>query len=230
MKHDLTGRSFGRWRALSAQRGHRSKRYETFWHCVCEPELGGCGARGLVPGWQLLGGGSLSCGCLRREAAAVATITHGATRGRSASPEFTAWLAMLGRCNNPNNNRFSYYGARGIRVCAEWANDFAAFLAHIGPRPSPQHSVDRINVNGNYEPGNVRWASRVEQCRNKRSNVVVEFRGERRCISEWAECTGLPYYTVQRRLSWGWPVDAALTLPVGARLKPLGLARRTEAA
>ena len=86
----------------------------------------------------------------------------------SYSPEYKAWSSMKTRCGNPNNNRWKYYGGRGISVCNEWVNNFSAFFDHIGPRPSPVHSIDRINNDGDYEPGNVKWSTPSEQARNRR--------------------------------------------------------------
>ena len=90
--------------------------------------------------------------------------THGAT----GTPEYTCWQRMLARCYRPSHHTYQYYGARGITVCPEWRNSFDAFLRDVGPRPSPDLSIDRIDVNGNYEPGNVRWASRLIQSQNRR--------------------------------------------------------------
>lgn len=85
--------------------------------------------------------------------------------------EFNVWRSARHRCSNPNAQSWKNYGGRGIRMCERWANDFAAFLADVGPRPSPRHSIDRVDVNGNYEPGNVRWATRAEQTQNRRNTI-----------------------------------------------------------
>jgi hypothetical protein len=121
-----------------------------------------------------------SCGCLHREITATMAgrfrRTHGhgwiqTASGRfGKSPEYDAWEKAKQRCENPRNKKFPRYGGRGIRMCEAWRQNFAAFLAHIGPRPSPAYSLDRINNDGHYEPGNVRWATHIEQRRN-RSNT-----------------------------------------------------------
>lgn len=133
-----------------------------------------------------------SCGCLL-----VETITvHGYGRlDMKRSTEYVIWLGLRDRCNNPRNKGFYKYGARGIIVCKRW-DDFALFLADMGPRPSPQHSVDRIDNNGNYEPGNCRWATLNEQARNTRTNHVLDVGGKELTIAEWAERTGLLSNTI----------------------------------
>lgn len=135
------------------------------------------------------------------------------THGGSGTREYKIWAQMIQRCTNENDRAFAYYGARGITVCREWIgrDGFAAFLEHIGPRPSLAHSVDRLDSLKGYEPGNVRWATATEQARNTRRNRIIEFNGELRCLSDWAERTGLRRETIARRLDAGWPTEAALT-------------------
>lgn len=130
-------------------------------------------------------------------------------------PEYGVWCRMIDRCYNPNIPSFSNYGGRGIIVCERWRHDFAAFLADVGPRPSPAHSIDRIDNDGNYEPGNVRWATKHQQMRNTRFNVVIEWRGEKRCLFEWAVILGINAYTLHARLRRrGWTIERAMTTPV----------------
>ena len=109
------------------------------------------------------------------------------------------------------------YGGRGITMHAAWVNDPAAFIAHIGPRPTPRHEVDRIDNNRGYEPGNVRWVTRSENDRNRRSNVFIEFGGERLTLAAWTERTGIPSDTLKDRIRRGWTVERALTEPVWNR-------------
>lgn len=137
--------------------------------------------------------------------------THGATRGRQETPEYRTWQHVLNRCNKPGNEAFPAYGGRGIRVHATWVNDFAAFLAYVGPRPSPKHSIDRIDNNGHYEPGNVRWATKKEQARNRKSNKRLTLNGKTHIIQEWAELLGINACTIRRRLQLGWSTEEALT-------------------
>ncbi len=129
-------------------------------------------------------------------------LIHGdATRDRTA-PEYTAWTNMRHRCTSPNWPRFAAYGGRGIRVCERWSS-YAAFLADMGRRPSPKHSLDRIDNNGNYEPGNCRWATRSQQARNMRSNHFVVIDGESATLMEWAERSGLDVGCIKGRLKRG---------------------------
>lgn len=123
-----------------------------------------------------------------------------------------AWQEMLRRCHDPGRPGYVNYGGRGITVCAAW-DDFPAFLAAIGPRPSARHSLERDDVNGNYEPGNVRWATRTEQARNTRRNRKITYGGVTRILTDWASVTGLTVGSIHARLELGWTVEQALTLP-----------------
>jgi hypothetical protein len=130
-------------------------------------------------------------------------------------PELQAWRDMKKRCLNPRHPSYSGYGDRSIRVCKRWRDSFGAFLADMGPRPSPKHSLDRFpDKDGNYEPGNCRWATWKEQGLNKRTNRYLELAGERLTLTEWAERTGVSVVTILQRLYRGWTVKKALTTPV----------------
>jgi hypothetical protein len=131
---------------------------------------------------------------------------------RLRCPERTIWNSMKARCGNPRNAAFSRYGGRGISVCARWRDSFECFLADMGARPSPQHSLDRIDVDGNYEPGNVRWATCVEQARNKRSSRLVSIDGVTRTVAEWAELNGVDPHPIYHRLDRGMDPRVALGL------------------
>jgi hypothetical protein len=139
--------------------------------------------------------------------------------GESHTVEYRAWQSLKQRCLNPAFVEYSNYGARGIRVCDEWLNAFDAFLAHVGRRPSPKHSLDRIDNEGNYEPGNVRWTTNEVQQRNKRTNRWLTVDGETRCMTDWAAIMGISYITIHYRLKKGWPAELAVKLPLGARVK-----------
>lgn len=155
-KANLTGQTFGRWAVLEqvVPSGGRTR-----WRCQCE-----CGVQKVVSGSALVCGKSKSCGCLHKDLMVGRLTTHGASK----SPEYVVWINMRKRCLDPSDRKYADYGGRGIRVYDEWIGSFSAFLLHVGKRPSPSHSIDRINNDGNYEPGNVRWSTVYEQALNQR--------------------------------------------------------------
>lgn len=118
---------------------------------------------------------------------------------------------MIGRCGDKNN---PHYGKKGIQVCAEWRTDYQRFLADMGEVPSPNHSIDRIDSNGHYEPNNCRWATDIEQARNANTNRVMEFQGRRMTMAEASEVYGIAYSALQQRMTAGWSAERALTTPV----------------
>ena len=138
-------------------------------------------------------------------------------RGISKTPEYRAWYAMIARCYDTRSCIYKYYGGRGITVCAEWRTSFMAFFEYMGERPTPKHSLDRINNDGNYEPDNCRWATWAEQASNRRHcryKGLVEYNGERRGIAEWARIVGMRPATLATRLRHGWSIHNALIIPV----------------
>lgn len=140
--------------------------------------------------------------------------------GMAYSPEYKAWQGMLDRCCNPNSQRFHRYGSRGITVCQQWQDSFAAFFADLGPRPGPGYSLDRINNEGNYEPGNCRWATNHCQIRNTARNIYLEWNGRRMILADWARETGINSYTLLGRHKRGLPTENILFDPVrGQRQK-----------
>ena len=127
--------------------------------------------------------------------------------GGKGLPEYQIWKAMIMRCRNPKNTRWSRYGGRGIHVCSSWTADFAAFLRDMGQRPTASHVLDRINNDGHYEPGNCRWATWEESNRNTGRNRWITLNGERKTLTEWAIVHGLNPATVDWRRRNGWPLD-----------------------
>lgn len=154
---------------------------------------------------NLVSGSTVSCGCYARQRVGKANRKH----GQKGTPEYKAWLSMRARCRDVKNRT---YGARGISVCERWSN-FAAFLEDMGRRPTPRHSLDRIDVNGHYSPENCRWATPREQQNNKRNTVVVTYNGKQVPLIVAAGCSGIKYATLHRRLTAGWP-ESKLFQPV----------------
>ncbi len=135
-----------------------------------------------------------------------------------------AWVGLKERCNNPNNPSYFNYGGRGICVCERWASSFENFLADMGPRPSAEHSIDRLDVDGNYEPGNCAWSDRTQQARNKRGSLFITHNGETLHAKEWAARAGLRYATLwQRIFKLKWSPRRALETPDCSYHKGLGI-------
>lgn len=196
---DLTGQKF---HMLTAIKFIGTRHGNAYWECACD-----CGNHAEAPGCGLKSGANKSCGCLRNKRLGDSSRTH----GRTQTKEYIAWLNMLARCGNRNNTAYQDYGGRGITVCQRWRDSFEAFLADMGQAPSPEHTIDRKDNSGNYEPENCRWATKTEQGRNKRNNRLLAHDGRVMSISQWAEWTGIPRCTIKQRLKRGWSVTEALT-------------------
>lgn len=197
-KLDLTGRRFGR---LVVQRQAEHARSGGIrWECLCD-----CGKTKVVAR-SSLGRLTNSCGCLMAENQKTAARKHGLT----GSPEFIAFSNMRDRCENESDEAWPRYGGRGIRVRFASLQDF---VDHIGKRPGPGYSVDRIDNDGHYEAGNVRWATPTEQRNNRRDSVLYEFRGERDSLAGWARRIGIRQSSMAYRIRAGWPIEKAFTTP-----------------
>lgn len=207
---DLTGQKYGRLTVVELlPRAPTQAYYAKRYHCTCE-----CGATIETFANALRSGRTLSCGCLRRERASVnikkaraaAPVAPNLKHGLSGTPEWATWADMRKRCRE-----HSGYAGRGIVVDPRW-EVFENFIADMGRRPSPDHSIDRIDNDGNYEPGNCRWATRKEQARNRRSNALLTHVGRTQTIAAWAENTGVKPNTIWMRVHvLGWSVGLALT-------------------
>lgn len=176
------------------------------WWCDCE-----CGRSVACPGDYLKRQARTGCGCGRET-----NRKHGDAPSSGFAPEYKLLNNMLSRCNNPNTRKYHLYGGRGIRVCDEWngMDKYPAFLAHVGRRPSSKHSLDRWpNRDGNYEPGNVRWATNAEQNRNMRTNKMCTVNGETACVVDMCRKYGIGITTARARLNRGWSDLAAFTTP-----------------
>lgn len=202
---DLKGKRF--FKLLVVGYAGQNKHRKSLWTCLCD-----CGATTVAVGNSLTSTLTKSCGCYQR----TVSLTHGDSRirGGIGSPEYRVWAGLLARCRNASQKN---YGGRGISVCERWES-FENFLADMGRRPSPKHSIDRVDNDGNYEPGNCRWAVKKQQDRNRRTNRPVEFRGETKCLTEWAEMFGLNPAALAWRLNHGWGTEEAITTPSGSRL------------
>jgi hypothetical protein len=204
---DMTGQRFGRLVALSpvVKSGSKGGRERVFWRCKCD-----CGNGIDVEASALSRGDARSCKCLQREMTSERSKTHGRKRTRA----YRIWIHIKTRCLNPNIPGWHLYGGRGITVCPEWVASFEAFHSHMGDPPTGVHSIDRIENDLGYFPGNCRWATPKQQGRNQRTNVLVEFYGRQVCLSEAAELAGINYGTVYHRIfKHGWSADRALRTP-----------------
>lgn len=131
----------------------------------------------------------------------------------SETLEYNSWKGLIQRCTNPNDCHYPEYGARGITVCDRWRASFKDFLADMGPRPTPRHSIDRIDGELGYKPSNCRWATSIEQNRNRRTNFNITLGSETKCFSAWCVYFGIDKGTVQSRIKCGWPIEVALKQP-----------------
>lgn len=187
---DLTDQRFGRLKVISrAPTPPRGR--NAFWTCICD-----CGNPTIGASANLLGGQKLSCGCWQRETAAerLRNTKYTLMHGMSRTPEHNAWTRMIERCTNPNTRQFQNYGGRGIAVADNWRYDFAQFYADMGPRLSAEHSLDRIDNNGNYTAENCRWATRTEQAGNTRVSRVVTVNGIKMHMAAWIRFLEIPHW------------------------------------
>lgn len=189
---DMIGKKIGKWTVISKapsdiSRDRRS--YKAVWNCICE-----CGITKQVSGDRLRRGTSLSCGKGHAMPRPLENIHDG----------------MIQRCTNPNNKRYADYGGRGVSVCERWLLSYKHFQEDMGVRPTPEHSIDRIDNNGNYEPGNCKWSTKEQQSSNMRTNIYRELNGVRLTHSQWARKIGISSQSLSKRIA-KWPIEKALT-------------------
>lgn len=195
---DLKGLRFGR---LVVMKEAPKIKKEKRWECLCD-----CGNTKIVTGVSLRNGNTVSCGCYQMERIVESHTKHGDSYTRL----YHIYQGMKSRCVTPTNEKYKDYGGRGIKVCSEWMNadgykNFKSWALANGYKENL--TIDRIDVNGNYEPTNCRWATSKEQNNNMRSNRFVEYKGERRTLSQWAEITGIPRPTLWNRLNKNKPLE-----------------------
>lgn len=227
---NIAGQRFSCLTALSST-GERHKG-SILWNCVCD-----CGNTTQATVSRLKAGDKKTCSkchlrsreTVRRNKARVGYKKEGRVKD---NPAYEVWCGMIKRCENSNCRAYKHYGGRGITVCDRWRNSFEAFLEDVDERPSSQHSIDRIDVNGNYEPSNCRWATAKEQAANKRNNVLISANGKTQCLQAWADELGLNAVTIIERIERGWTPEKAVTTdalpPAFAKIKWLTFQGKTQ--
>jgi hypothetical protein len=210
---DITGQRFGRLVVLGLSKT-RTPSGEIKWDCICD-----CGNITAVTKRNLRSSHTKSCGCLLTNPSKQTSVTHGMTD----TVEYKTWESMKARCYNKNNRAYYNYGERGIIVCEEWRDSFINFYRDMGIKPKGL-TLDRIDNNGNYEPGNCRWASDADQCKNRRSNINIKLYGQAGCLSDWCKYLEISYHaTISTRISkLKWPIACALWIPLSPGRKNIG--------
>jgi len=224
---DHTGARFGRLVVVGFIGMDAGARPRPRFLCLCD-----CGRQHTAQSIALVRGYVKSCGCLQvecgrqniklaieagREVNRILRTTH----SMSHKPEHNAWTGMKQRCHNPNNKGFGHYGARGIIVCDQWRSSFEQFYADMGPRPSKHQSLERINNDGPYAPGNVRWADRVAKATNRTDNRRVSHEGRQMTLAEAERLSGISQKVLRYRLNAGWS-EAAMFSPIDRSKSPRG--------
>ncbi len=204
---DITGQKFGRLFIVSFSHVKSRKAY---FNCLCD-----CGQSKIIAGGDIKGGNTKSCGCLAMEhsrALKKVNTTHGES-GLGVTREYTTWMRILARCYNSSVPRYEDYGGRGITVCDRWRDSYENFLADMGRKPSPRHSIDRRDNEKGYSPDNCRWATPKEQANNRRSSRTITHNGETLTLQQWADKLGLKRSILKQRLYNGWSEEKTITTP-----------------
>lgn len=209
MTKEMVGKQFGQ--LLVLERAGVDKFGKATWLCQCS-----CGKTKIVCGNSLRSGLTKSCGCLQIKRAKEANTKH----EMSNTKIYDAWNHAKERCYNPNCSNYKNYGGRGITMCNEWKNNPESFIEWSFENGFDNNlngfecSLDRIDVNGNYEPNNCRWVGKLIQANNTRTNHYIEYNGERKTVAEWARILGINYQTLLRRINNGWEIEKAFTTNV----------------
>jgi hypothetical protein len=204
---NLVGQKFSRLTVIKRveKPAERKTDHHAYWLCKCD-----CGEECIVRSSNLKSGNVKSCGCM--------SIEKSTKHGMRNDSIYANWCTIKQRCGNPNNAKYPRYGGRGISIYKEWENDFKAFYDYVSQLPNYKkegYSINRIDNNGNYEPGNIEWANDKTQSNNKSNNHLLTYNGETHSIAQWAEIKGMNPYTLYNRiLTYHWDAEKALTTPV----------------
>ena len=200
---DLTGKRFNR---LTVTNKHKTMNGRIYWKCICD-----CGNIKFIASCHLRSGSTVSCGCYQLDAIHKSLYKHGCSKTRL----YKIWGKMKGRVLNPKDHKYSIYGGRGISMCDEWINSFESFEKwSMSNGYREDLSIDRIDVNGNYEPSNCRWIKLEEQAKNRRSNKFLTMNGVTKIASDWGKQYGIAGSLILQRIRCGWSVEDAITIPV----------------
>lgn len=200
---DLIGQKFGRLLVESADKRTNPRGDKiVVYTCLCD-----CGTRKVIARSSLINGLTKSCGCLKKELAKIKHTTH----NKSSTKEYSIWSSMVKRCTNKNCKGYKNYGGRGITLNPRWLK-FENFFADMGKAPDKHYSLERIDVNGGYWKENCKWIPILEQSRNKRNTVWIEYEGKTLLAKDWEKITGIPRRCIQNRLKKGWSVKDTLTV------------------
>ena len=215
---DLTGQKFGR--LLVLERKGYSKNKHILWLCKCD-----CGNFTIVRVDYLNNGKSKSCGCYHSEICRknIVKVSNPPIHNLSNTRLYKIWSSMKDRCYNSNNVNYKNYGGRGIKVCSEWKKDFMNFYNwSIKNGYKSNLTIDRIDVNGNYEPDNCRWATIKEQVYNKRNTIRIKYNNKSYNLYELSKIYNISTMNLYYRLKRGWSIDRILNTPVKSELKEVG--------
>jgi hypothetical protein len=204
-RRDITGQKFNKLTAVKYVESN--KEGKSIWLFKCD-----CGEEVARISKNVIRGGTKSCGCLKLKGS---KLRHGHSRQAETSQVYNAWLSIKARCYNPSRARYEHYGGRGITVCDRWLESFENFLEDMGECPSPDHSIDRIDVNGNYCPENCKWATKEEQANNKTSTIRLLYNNEVYSMTQLCRHLNLPYNSVHWKYYRGDNIEDIIP---GARL------------